>query len=332
MKENKPPKPIKIIALIPFKNEDWVLVEYINSIKKITNFIIAYDDSSTDKGRNLLENAGAKIITENYKEKSGWAEHSIRECLLREGRAEGGTHFICLDADEVFSDNFYLSAKQHILSLTPGQSLWMDWVNLYGNKETERIDGVYKKLNKSFIFCDDKKATFSYAFLGVSRTPGDPLNRLVIPREKGAVIHFQFLNTQRADMKRIWYMCSELIKGTRSALRINTTYDIQKDRTTTKTRQLPKNSTFTIINNDITKYNQITDWRFLEIKQWFDVYGIAFFEDLDIWDNEILKKQFIGRENRAPKPKKPHPLIITINNTRNTIKIIFKMLYSKNNS
>ena len=319
----------KIIALLPFKNEEWVIKEYIHTIKKITDHIIAYDDNSTDASRALLENVGAKIITENYKEKSGWAEHSIRERLLTEGRKEGGTHFICLDADEVFSNIFLKNSHEIITSLKPGECLWMDWVNLYGNKETERIDGVYKKLNKSFIFCDDKKATFSYAFLGVSRTPGDPLNRLVTPREKGAVIHFQFLNTQRADMKRIWYMCSELIKGNRSALRINTTYDIQKDRASTKTRKVAENSAFTITSNEINEYDQSRDWRYLEVLQWFESCGITFFEELDIWDNEMLKKQFVEKEKRLPKPKKPYPLIIAINDAKNTIKIGIKMLYSK---
>lgn len=324
-------KKTKIIALFPFKNEGWVLSEYVSSMKKVTDLIIAYDDKSIDNGREILEKAGAKIITEDYKEKSGWAEYSIRERLLVEGRKEGGTHFICLDADEVFSDSFFDNAHKIITSLKPGQCLWMDWVNLYRNKDTERIDGVYKKLNKSFIFCDDGKASFSYAFLGVSRTPGDPLNRVVIPREKGAVIHFQFLNTQRADMKRIWYMCSELIKGTRSAMRINTTYDIQKDNPKTKTRSLPLNSSFSIIHNSITEYEPKVDWRYLEIKKWFDVYGITFFEHLDIWENPILGNQFKVQEKRNPVPKKIHPSILYINHIKNVIKVGIKMLYSKDN-
>lgn len=322
-------KNIKIIALFPFKNEGWILREYVQSMKKITNTIIAYDDKSIDNGRKILEDAGAKIITENYKEKSGWAEYSIRERLLEEGRKEGGTHFICLDADEIFSDIFFENAYEIITALKPGQCLWMDWVNLYKNKNTERIDGVYKKLSKSFIFCDDGKATFSYAFLGVSRTPGNPLYRVEVPREKGSVIHFQFLNTERADMKRIWYMCSELIKGTRSALRINTTYDIQKNRLSTKTRKLPNSSSFTITNNEIEGYDQLTDWRYREVLQWFDDYGVTFFEKLDIWDNEILKNYFIQKEKRTPKPNKPLAIVIALNDLRNTIKITIKMLYSK---
>ncbi len=311
---------MKIIALLPFKNEEWILKEYINSIKKITDFIIAFDDNSTDKSRSLLEKAGAKIITENYEKESGWTEYKIRERLLDEGRKEGGTHFICLDCDEIFSNNFFNSARETILSLKPGQSLWMDWINLYGNLKTERIDGVYDKLNKSFIFCDDKNAAFKYVFLGVSRTPGNPDYKLVIDRKHGSVIHFQFLNTERSAMKRAWYMCSELIKADRSAQRINVTYDIQKDIKNIKTRPILSDSDFKITDNSVTRYDYKTDWRFTEIFNWFDKYGIEFFEPLDIWDNKTFKNEFEKRTGGIPVPKIVSRWIIKLNDIKNKIK------------
>jgi glycosyltransferase involved in cell wall biosynthesis len=311
---------MKIIALLPFKNEEWVLQEYIHSVKKITDTIIAYDDMSTDRGRDLLEKAGAILITENYKEKSGWAEHSIRERLLREGRSLGGTHFICLDADEIFSNNFYHLGKEFITSLQPGQSLWLDWVNVYRDTEHERIDTVYKKISKSFIFCDDRNSQFPYAFLGVSRTPGDPLNRIVIPREQGSVIHFQFLNTKRSTMKRNWYMCSELIKATRSPRRINTTYFIQKDREDIPVKILTDVSAFEIVNRSITQYDPSGDWRFKEILTWFDDHTIEFFEPLDIWEDEIFRDLFIKRKKREPKPVLTPVWLMKINDLKNSIR------------
>jgi hypothetical protein len=309
----------KIIALLPFKNEEWVLKEYIHSIKKITDHIIAYDDKSIDGGRALLEQAGAIIITENYKEKSGWAEHSIRERLLEEGRSHGGTHFICLDADEIFSNIFFANAKECITSLKPGQSMWLDWINLYRDKDHERVDAVYRKINKSFIFCDDKNSRFPYAFLGVSRTPGDPLNRVILERSQGAVIHFQYLNTKRSVMKRNWYMCSELIKGTRSPRRINTTYYIQKDRDDITRKKLTEVSQFEILDPSIINYNETTDWRFKEILGWFEMYGMEFFEPLDIWENKTLHDIFVQKMKREPSPKTIPTWLIKGNDLKNSI-------------
>lgn len=320
----------KIIALIPFKNEEWVIKEYINTIKKITDHIIAYDDNSTDATKFLLENAGAKIITENYKEKSGWAEHSIRERLLNEGRRDGGTHFICLDADEVFTNNFIPRAKDVIGSLKPGQSLWLDWVTLYKDINKERIDGIYKKINKSFIFCDDREIDFPYAFLGVSRTPGDPLNRVVLHRKQGSVIHYQFLNTERSTIKRVWYMCSELIKRSRTPIRINTTYDIQKDRPEIKTRNLTNTESFEIVDSSITTYDMSTDWRYQEILQWFDVYGIEFFDRLDIWYIPQFMFLFKKATGRTPSPQVIPLWLMKINDFKNKIILMVRMIYSKN--
>lgn len=196
----------------------------------------------------------------------------------------------------------------------------MDWVNLYGNLHTERIDGVYKKINKSFVFCDDKNIDFTYAFLGVSRTPGDPLNRVVIDRSEGSVIHFQFLNTDRSEMKRAWYMCSEIIKGDRSPQRINVTYDIQKTRDDIHTGALTPDINFELVDNSLSKYDYNQDWRFKEIISWFDKYGIGFFEPLDIWNNRVFSDKFIKKMNRRPIPKIVPRWVMILNDIKNKIK------------
>jgi len=37
---------MKIVAMLPFKNEEWVLPAYISSLSKIADEIIALDDNS----------------------------------------------------------------------------------------------------------------------------------------------------------------------------------------------------------------------------------------------------------------------------------------------
>ncbi len=313
----------KIIALLPFKNEEWIIGEYINSVKKIADHIIAYDDNSTDNSRKLLEEAGAEIITNNYKTESYFAEHEIRQELLNRGRKEGGTHFVCLDADEIFSNNFIKQGREIILSLKPSQGLWMDWVNLYGGILNERKDNVYKNINKCFVFCDEADLTFSYAFVGVSRTPTSQKNRVVIDRKRGSVIHFQFINKERFLTKRAWYMCSELIKADRSALRINTTYDVQKDKKNIKTVPIDNDSAFEVNSNSITKYDYKEDWRFKEIIKWFDKYGIEYFEPLDMWTENVFREEFIKITDRVPSPKVLPVWLIKLNYIKNKIRKLF---------
>ena len=316
----------KIIALLPFKNEELFLKEYIYTIQKITNHIIAHDNGSTDNSAQMLKDAGATVIPRASTLTKSFQEFEIRTLLLEHGRKAGGTHFICLDADEVFTDAFFPRAKELILALSPGQSLWMDWVTLYGDAHEERTDGVYKKINKNFIFCDDEGLTFSYVFLGVSRTPGDVLNRVVIERNTGAVIHYQYLNTKRSNMKRIWYMCYEHTQKRRTPVRINTTYEIQKDTLIVPTKKLTSVASYTIINQSITSYEQETDWRFTEILSWFDTYGIEYFEPLDIWDIDVFKKLFEKKIYRTPHPTVLPTWLRMINDLKNKIKIHISLI------
>ena len=54
---------MKVISLLPFKNEEWVLPSYLYSIKRLSDEIIAIDDGSTDNSVKILESAGAKVYS-----------------------------------------------------------------------------------------------------------------------------------------------------------------------------------------------------------------------------------------------------------------------------
>ena len=42
---------MKIIALLPFKNEEWILPTFLSNVLPIVDEIISLDDSSTDNSK-----------------------------------------------------------------------------------------------------------------------------------------------------------------------------------------------------------------------------------------------------------------------------------------
>lgn len=242
---------MKVIALLPFKNEEIMLPAYLSSVLQVVDEIIGIDDGSTDNSRQILEQAGAAVYSaqqlqtaewEAEKKVSGWTEYSIRQKLVCLGRQHGGTHFVCLDADEAFTAPFVHNARQFIASLKPGQKLSMQWLALWKSPYCYRQDkSVWSNNFKDFVFCDDKQAEHDFAVFGVGRTPGaNTADTLVnVPLEKGAVLHFQFASWPRFQLKQAHYRCWELIRYPQNAAEINQKYAITLDDPNARTVPIP---------------------------------------------------------------------------------------------
>ena len=89
---------MKIIALIPAKNEGVLLPMCLESLLNVADEVIVYDDHSTDDTVIVAQKYGAVVISENYTSEAGWPEYEIRERLLLEARSRNATHILSLDA------------------------------------------------------------------------------------------------------------------------------------------------------------------------------------------------------------------------------------------
>lgn len=310
---------MKIIALLPFKNEAWVLPTYLSSVTKIADEIVALDDGSTDDGRSILEEAGAIVFTHNFGKERVVQMSARRTRLLEEGRRHGGTHFIWLDADETFSADFLPSARETIAALKEGEKLSLRWVHLW-KKVTYYLDDPDSPFGhawKDIIVCDSPTYSFENRFLSEARTPG-PHDKLVrLPEEQGVVLHFQFARWDAVQMKQVWYRCMELIEGSRNARYINHTYSVTLDTPTLRTLPLPAQWTNEILLPKITLGE---DWHEREIIAWFDAFGVLFFEPLQIWHIPSLRERFISEMGREPIPKVFPSWLLLLNRLRNMLR------------
>jgi len=165
---------MKIIALIPTKNEEWVLQTCISSIKDIVDDIVILDDDSSDDTVNIAKKNSCHVYFNNHSRDYYFREYEVRKKLLNIGRNLGGTHFLFLDADEAISSDLKASLQTIAQKMKVGEKLFLRWIPLWKSVNSYREDnfGTFKCLHKDILFYDDKISDYTYTFVGVSRTPG----------------------------------------------------------------------------------------------------------------------------------------------------------------
>jgi glycosyltransferase involved in cell wall biosynthesis len=290
---------MKFIALIPFKNEERFLPTCLSSIENIVDEIICIDDGSTDRSREIAESYGCKVYKNDQLQDYGWAEHHIRQSLLRLGRESGGTHFLCLDADEALTYQCGITCRFAASMLKPGQNLRMQWLALWKSPYHFRHDrSVWSNNFKDFIFADDGICSYNYEFMHVARTPARDGDITLNP-DMGAVLHYQFVDWDSFNIKQADYRCSELINVPYNSIGINQKYSITFERDDVFLQEIPEEWLINIKQPDFD--SPYTDWRRDRITSFFKQKGPEFFESLNIWHIESLSEEFRSMTGRYPR-------------------------------
>jgi len=295
---------MKIIALLPFKNEARFLPSFVSGVRPLVDQIIAMDDNSTDSGADILRSAGATVLDWNSERpKSGWAELGIRQRLLELGREAGGTHFVVLDADEAFTAPFLRVGRSALSRLEPGQRLLMQWLAMWKSVDHYRDDhSVWSNNFKDFAFRDDPKNTYPEIWMHTPRTPGPFANKetaLTLQPRHGAVFHFQFSDWDHFQIKQSWLRMSELIRTPGDAAGINGKYAITKEDPSAIVVAIPEEWKTGIRFPDVSYSSHDTNWRLKQIDEWLGSYGTSFFAALDIW--HVPQIRMLAEKNRGEK-------------------------------
>lgn len=306
---------MKVIGLVPFKNEEWILPTYLSNVLPVVDEVIAIDDGSTDNSKKIMEDAGVKVYgSDRIHDMEYGASITPRENLLRLGRESGGTHFVMLDADETFTTNFIQNAREVMSQMKPGQKLIMQWLALWKSWDKYRDDNTPWSNNfKDFIFCDDGTSNHSWdgkSLHTIGRTPVSNGQEYRLSPEHGAVLHYQFSNFNLFQFKQVWYRVKELsLYGNGNENTINSTYSITLLDENVRSTQCP-DSWIEGIELPEDKTNFDPNWEteklirtdYLEdIFSMFDVHGVEYFEGLNIWHIPQLRNRFIKDTGREPK-------------------------------
>lgn len=223
----------KVIGLMQVKNEEDIIEYSLRALALHTDEIIILDDGSDDGTVTKLSQLAKELhISEIiFNQQSEWihgSEVTNRQKLLDAGRRHGGTHFLELDADEIFTthcaENNWLRNK--LASLKKGQILQIPIVNLWKGFEYYR-----SKFTDSFPdicyctigYCDDGTSDLSHnlknshpGFLHFGRFPHkkpDNYDLFVYePNINHSIIHMPFINWQNVIIKKIWIIMLEITR------------------------------------------------------------------------------------------------------------------------
>lgn len=314
----------KIVGLAQVRNEADIIEQFLRGMAVYTDAIVILDDNSQDDTVSIVESLANElniecIIKQDFSAWQKGYEKNNRQRLLNAGREIGGTHFILLDADEMFTaqcakDNWL---RNKILSLKPGQIMRFPMINLWDSCKQYRDDALCSPHSAKWgsimaIICDDGQCHYqvnpSSSPSGVIHVSREPYNRIKSHQDvrvenlDHCVIHFKCVNLKNLDVKRVWYMCLEYIRAqekTRNpaanAQKINQLYNgnvfagIMPQNKQVTLKHVP-DSWLAYDFFDEDSFARSHEYRIKDIMHWFEKYDKDYFKPLQFWNSWTMQE------------------------------------------
>jgi glycosyltransferase involved in cell wall biosynthesis len=279
----------KIVGLVGIRNEQRFIRQCLKALSLYTDAIVVLDDASDDNTVAIIESLAQECHIEVIIKKEVWYrdETGDRNKLLQAGRQLGGTHFILLDADEMFSANCLEQnfLRKFILSLKKGEKLVMPLIDLWRSPYSYRIDkSPYAYRILDCAFCDDGVCYYDAGFIHASHSPNHLTGKEKWMMNKSRVVlHFAFVNWEENQIKYAWYKCLERIRLPEKSIEsINADYDPGTDEKGIKLVHIPEKWIAGYDFFDPSICNDFPLWRAYQIVAWFKEYGKEYFNGLHV--------------------------------------------------
>lgn len=289
---------MKTIVVMPVKNEKENLNITLPIIDKYSDIVIVANNGSSDSTVDIL-NKYRKVEYFDYE--SNYHTNKIRWELLKAAREYNGRNLIiAIDADEFIPVNSVDKLKKESVKLNYGTTIYLKWTQLWKDVNKYKSGPIWNPW-KALAFKDDKKINYENKVVMNDHSKRVPVGNKKKKITKVPLIHIQWLYYKHALLKQYWYSCIEHVTNNLSIDDINWKYIYSKKLTIGRERLLEKEYISDLNPENIEKNFYVkNDWRFKEINDLFETYGIENFEKLAIWDLEELKNLFIQKVGRLP--------------------------------
>jgi len=292
---------MKIIAVLPVKNDAWFVGNVIEHLKHWADEIIIDDDSSDDGSEEIFRKYNNIKSVHHFIRPTGQSFNTPerRNYMLSLARNFDGNNIIFeIHADEIISAEILKpEIKDKLLNdMKIGTALMLPWVNVWENPFSYRNDNSIWSGNKSwFAFRDDRKVQFSGPTYHGPRVPELFMsNRLEIDYLQ--VMHYQFINLPMERSKQALYQIYERNHHPNKNIEyINKTYACAFDERQVNLVKLNNRHFQPWIDLNIAidkEYKELKyNWRDTEVLRNFKKYGIDKYKDLNIWYINWEKKR-----------------------------------------
>jgi hypothetical protein len=302
---------MKIIALVPVRNEAWVLEHSLACLSGFCDVVIVNDQMSTDATREICRRFPKVVLLESKPADTvARLPRQARTQLLEAARNYDGHNLLwCTDADELVPPSlargfFTRSAGQ----LAPGRAIECLDYTLWNSLTRYRQDlSHYGPRWKAVAFVDDRAVRFPRANGRLLDEPRIPVDEgpAAVKAENLPILHLQWAVWNRNQMKQAWYRCVELINGRLTAVELNALYQGTLPIWYVHTEPLP-DAWLSEVTLPPASVDLEPSWHEQEILAWFESRGVEFFERLEIWHVPALRREFQRRTGRTPRPDRSY--------------------------
>lgn len=210
---------MKIVAVMPVRNEDWILGLSARAALMWADELALLDHASTDRTLEIMhqvsEEFPGRVSIHTWTDPL-WAEMAQRQALLEDARAAGATHIAIVDADEVLTGTLLPTIREQIERTHPRQILQLPWLQLRGSLNKYHTGGVWAEQWVSFAFQDSPDLHWA-ARDGYDFHHRHPMGRQLIPFrpepfKRGGLMHLQMVDERRLRAKQALYLCTEVLR------------------------------------------------------------------------------------------------------------------------
>ena len=145
---------MKIVALLQARNEERYLRGWLENVAPAVDGIVALDDGSTDRTRDLL--AGHPKMLELLTNPAGqpWNEYANQVGLIKAGRRHDANWFLCLDADERLEERLVRNIRSILAEADRRKvdALALQLRDLWNDRRQYRVDGDWGRRARHRLF------------------------------------------------------------------------------------------------------------------------------------------------------------------------------------